>query len=761
MPIRGKLLMLVIFLGAALLVNLLALGFLARSVTVGLQQIETVDIRQQVRAVHMQAGLRDAEAALYRYLIEGESGYREQFESRMAEFAADVADYAAQADNTAGRNWTGELTAAHDKALSIGLDLIQGRDQQIDDFTVLSATQNRLTTLLDTEVRPAQPADPAFQSAITGMQDSLRALAAAVTSYLTAPTALESVDFTDTVVNFRRHELAFEALAVSPEEQAWVAIIHDSFGQISDRGLSLLNSRSEQDNRFAAIAATLYHTGQEILVNEIQPQAARNLARTEQQLQTALNIAIGSSLFVALLSSMIAIIVTWPLVRRMDTGIQALLHGAQRVAEGDLSEPVSVLGDDELAQLSTGFNGMMADLATRQTRLQARLSELEALRRISLELTGTLDISLVLGTIVHSAQALVKAAEVRLFVFDADRGQLTFSGDARSPDAQHRMARPLRDEGITAQVARTGVATVIDYAQHHPLFDTPEAQAWGIQAAAALPLSRGEQVLGVLNISLADRPAFSEDDLRILDLLSDQASIALENARLYENLRERESRLQSLITKLSQIQEEERRLIGLDLHDGLTQLLLSANMHLDTLASSSGSLPAQAEAELTLTQSRLRQAIDEARWVVSELRPAALEGLGLVAGLSQYAADVGQLEGWQMEFSADLGAVKLSPSVEAALFRIAQEALTNVRKYASTQRVRVDLRTTESHVILTVQDWGRGFDSQEPMSDGRHFGLEGMQERAAVLGGQLQIESTLGTGTQITARVPLFAMEAV
>jgi signal transduction histidine kinase len=285
------------------------------------------------------------------------------------------------------------------------------------------------------------------------------------------------------------------------------------------------------------------------------------------------------------------------------------------------------------------------------------------------------------------------------------------------------------------------------------LFDTPEARGWGIKAAAAFPLRLGDQSLGVFNISFDDRRAFGEDDLRILSLLADQAAIALENARLYKSLADRETRLHALAQKLAHVQEGERRLVGLDLHDGLTQLLLSANMHLNTLAALSNGLEDQARVELALARARLREAIEEARRVVSELRPAALEEFGLVGGLRQYVTEMAQTENWKVEFNAEPAQIKLDPAIEAAIFRITQEALTNARKHAGTSQIRVGLRATETDLILIVQDWGRGFNPTA-ISEER-LGLVGMYERAALLDGECQIESQPGQGARVWIRVPI------
>jgi two-component system sensor histidine kinase DegS len=205
------------------------------------------------------------------------------------------------------------------------------------------------------------------------------------------------------------------------------------------------------------------------------------------------------------------------------------------------------------------------------------------------------------------------------------------------------------------------------------------------------------------------------------------------------------------------VQEEERRLVGLDLHDGLTQLLLSVNMHLNTLASLKPDLDSQATTELLLGRTRLRQAIQEAQQVVSELRPAGIEELGLVDGLRQYLLQTRETRKWEIEYKAAPGEINLAPAYENAIFRIAQEALTNAYKHGGAAKVKVHLHVADNNLILEIRDWGRGFNSDKLTdSESKRLGLLGMQERAALLGGVCKIESQPGRGTRVWVSVPFF-----
>jgi diguanylate cyclase (GGDEF)-like protein/PAS domain S-box-containing protein len=163
-----------------------------------------------------------------------------------------------------------------------------------------------------------------------------------------------------------------------------------------------------------------------------------------------------------------------------------------------------------------------------------RVAELEALRRSSLQLTSSLDLPAVLDSIAESALSLVGSTDCHIYLYDEESETFTF-GTALWEDGRREAAvKAPRRDGLTATVAREGRTIVINDAVHHPLYTTPEAREWGVQAIAGFPLKRAGRVLGVFTIAFLKPHTFSEGELRVLGLLADQAAIAIENARLFE-----------------------------------------------------------------------------------------------------------------------------------------------------------------------------------------------------------------------------------
>ena len=211
-------------------------------------------------------------------------------------------------------------------------------------------------------------------------------------------------------------------------------------------------------------------------------------------------------------------------------------------------------------------------------------------------------------------------------------------------------------------------------------------------------------------------------------------------------------------------QEQERRKIAFDIHDGIAQLMVGAQHHLEAFDYLWRDDASPAEDQLSRGRAKLRQAIVETRRLMTQLRPVNLETLGLIPAVQQYLNELGKDAGWEIDYHAEVAALNLSRDEETALFRILQEALTNAWKHAQTAMVRLSLHTEgekDDLLVVYVQDWGKGFEYAHIQSDSQGIGLMGMRERARLLGGVCSIESRPGRGTTVRLRIPLQHGEAV
>jgi signal transduction histidine kinase len=212
-----------------------------------------------------------------------------------------------------------------------------------------------------------------------------------------------------------------------------------------------------------------------------------------------------------------------------------------------------------------------------------------------------------------------------------------------------------------------------------------------------------------------------------------------------------------LLDRLLSAQEDERRRITADLHDGLGQNLTTMLLRLSVIADSAATDAVRENA--AALREIASTSLTEIRELVRETRPPALDDLGLAAALERQLADVAAATGIAASFSwPDGDGLRFTPEIETAVYRVVQEAVTNAVKHAAAGRIEVTLAATDEAVTATVQDDGRGFDVRAALQPARQpFGLLGMRERVAVFGGSVDVTSEPGRGTVVTARIPLVA----
>jgi PAS domain S-box-containing protein len=278
-------------------------------------------------------------------------------------------------------------------------------------------------------------------------------------------------------------------------------------------------------------------------------------------------------------------------------------------------------------------------------------------------------------------------------------------------------------------------------------------------AGLSMPMRVRDEVIGVLEVYGPERLAESERADTFASL-ANQAASALENARLYEELTGRERQLHDLIVQLLAAQEEERRRVAYDIHDGLAQTAAAAHHHLQAFARHHPPGSPQGQEQLDEALEIVRGVVGEARHLIHDLRPTVLDDFGLAAAV-RLQVDALQAEGLEVGLEDALGDERLPPEIETTLFRVAQEALTNVRKHAPASRVRVALDRSGRAVRLLVRDEGRGFQPDEAKrgnGPGERVGLSSMRERVSLLGGRFELHSEPGAGTTLKAEVELPAM---
>lgn len=271
--------------------------------------------------------------------------------------------------------------------------------------------------------------------------------------------------------------------------------------------------------------------------------------------------------------------------------------------------------------------------------------------------------------------------------------------------------------------------------------------AHGVKSGIAVRIGSNEHRFGVLEACSKENRTFTEDEVNFVWSVANVLATTIEQRRGAAELREKREEMQALSRKLIEAHEAERRSIARELHDDFGQVLTAIKLNLMTH-----------ERDQAESVALVDGAIARMRDLAQDLRPPLLDELGLEASLRWFVEREARRAGLQLELRLEAPAVRPSAEVETTCFRVVQESITNVIRHAQARRVEVELRAEGRELILTVRDDGKGFDvaaAHRRAVRGGSQGLLGMQERAALVGGTLQVESAPGSGTVVRARLPL------
>jgi signal transduction histidine kinase len=247
------------------------------------------------------------------------------------------------------------------------------------------------------------------------------------------------------------------------------------------------------------------------------------------------------------------------------------------------------------------------------------------------------------------------------------------------------------------------------------------------------------------------------------ETLETQRQARIQTEMLNVELKEREEMLAELLHKVVSAQEGERRRIARELHDGAGQMLTGIGLRLAAAKESARSDPELAVSQITELKELNAQALQELRLIIYDLRPSVLDDLGLVPALKAQVRDFESRTGVNSEFIVKGRKRRIRPDLETIIFRIGQESLTNIAKHAEADNVHVELVIKPTSMTLIINDDGKGFDPEKVLrrnpAQRSAWGLLGIQERVALVGGICSIDSEPGKGTTIKAAIPLAAEE--
>jgi signal transduction histidine kinase len=279
----------------------------------------------------------------------------------------------------------------------------------------------------------------------------------------------------------------------------------------------------------------------------------------------------------------------------------------------------------------------------------------------------------------------------------------------------------------------------------------------------AVPLLAKSGVMGSLVLEQHQAAArFTRSDIPFIEALARQLGVAIENVRLYEELQRRDALRGQLLRRAISAQEEERQRIARELHDETGQALTALAVGLGGVEGTLDTDPDLARQQLGQLKELSMRALEELRQLVADLRPSLLDDLGLVPALRWYAKHYQETLPTQVSIEVSGDRRRLPQEIETVLFRIAQEALSNIARHAAAGHAVIRLEYGPSQVTLITQDDGKGFEPEQvlgPQATRGGWGLVGIQERVTLAGGHFEVQSQPGAGTTLTVQIPITGEE--
>lgn len=400
--------------------------------------------------------------------------------------------------------------------------------------------------------------------------------------------------------------------------------------------------------------------------------------------------------------------------------------------------------------------------AEAESEAKSTADDLVALSRVSAAISSLRDLDAILEVALDNVLNTMNGTIGGILLLDEQTQTLSYRV-YRGLSVEYAKEMHLKvGEGIAGKVAQSGRSIMLEDISADPRTARPDwVRREGLKAWLSVPLRAKEAVLGVINVASHAPHRFTKYDMHLLHSIGDQVGVAVEEAKLYEQLRSSRERYRQLAQQVLLAQEEERRRIARELHDDTSQSLSGLALNLQALiemADMIGVQDAEFKTRMKKTHSLATQIGNEVGRLIADLRPTLLDTLGLIPAIRHYAETNLTPLVINISFEFEEGGQALPPEMEVGLFRWAQGAIGNIMQHSEAKNVTISLKREGTDLVFSISDDGKGFDVSQLTGieeSGRGAGLFGIKERVRLLGGNCSVQSQPGQGTTATARIPL------
>ncbi len=421
------------------------------------------------------------------------------------------------------------------------------------------------------------------------------------------------------------------------------------------------------------------------------------------------------------------------------------------------------IGANDLQLFSLLTFSMLALVENSQLRLGVnfRASEAQSLEKISSALVENKSLTKTLSLIADKTVRLLHAQDALVLLLEEGGEWFRVEGKIGESVTRLVQRRLTVRNSLNGLVITTGQPLISQDAQVDPRANQDRAMGLNVKSVIIAPLKIREQVIGTMAVHNKDGGYFSEQDVNTLCSFANQAAVAIDNTQLLKALmksqkevEEKAKMLEQLLQQTMSIQENERRRIAADIHDGVVSQIVGALYELEGCCQIDST--DELDERLQLLKQLLNQAVDTTRTSIYNLWPATLDHMGLLSALQELFKHQEKTTSLRHRLDVHGSPYQLSPSTQIAAYRIVQEAINNSFQHGSAKHIDMLIKFGDQRVSIEICDDGRGFDVQQVLTSplACHFGLIGMQERARSIGGGLNIHSEPGKGCKIILDIP-------
>lgn len=486
---------------------------------------------------------------------------------------------------------------------------------------------------------------------------------------------------------------------------------------------------------------------------------------SEERVAQAMSIGMRGVFIITALAALIGLGIAWFLTWFLTRPILDMTSVAKRVKTGDLLVRAPVWANDEIGELGRTFNDMILGLDTSRRELETSNQDL---RHRNHELATLYKLSDMANQSYSLQQVSDYGLQLTLENTGATAGLiLTLADSQPSVAAHYNLSETFLDnvlsclpEFITNHDSLLKLEDAFVVMNIQELSDLPpdlilSCQQLDYRTVGIAPIRVKQKMLGTLIMLYAETSELTSQQRQLISGICNQLGIAFQNSQLWDELRYKEQLRAQLLNKIVSAQEEERRRISRELHDETGQALTSLLIQLKILEKCDDLQAVKVHVEDM--RQRTAQTLQEIRRLAADLRPAALDDLGLIPALEGYIYEFSRKTNIIVNFQVrHVEDIRLPREVETLLYRVIQESLTNTARHANASQVEITFAHESGRIDVLMSDDGQGFNPSEVLNaENRSLGILGMRERIELLGGQFKLSSTPGRGTQVHVELAL------